>query len=65
MLLLVYTCFGVILALVFVAIDTRIIIKDRNYGITQDDYIVAALILYLDVLRIFVHLLRLLGSRKR
>ena len=61
---LIYSMFGVILGLLFVAIDTRMIIKDRKYGIGLDDYVVGALLLYLDILQIFIHLLRLFGSRK-
>ena len=61
---MVYSCLGVILALVFVAIDTRIIIKDRKYGIGVDDFIRAALLLYIDIISIFVHLLRICCSRK-
>ena len=61
---LVYSALAVICALVFVAIDTQMIIKDRKYGIGCDDFIVAALILYLDILQIFIHLLRLFGTRR-
>ena len=63
-LVLVYSALGVVLALIFVAIDTQFIIKDHKYGIGMDDYIVAALLLYLDILQLFLHLLRLFGNRR-
>ena len=62
---LIYSTLGAILALAFVAIDTEMIIKSRKYGVTTDDFIVAALILYLDILTLFLHLLRLFGDRRR
>ena len=55
---------GSVLACLFVAIDTQMILSQGKYGVTQDDYIVAALILYIDFIRLLVELLRLFGTRK-
>ena len=64
-LLLAYSFLGALCALAFVAIDTQMIIKDRKYGLGTDDFIVAALLLYLDIIQLFLHLLRLFGERRR
>ena len=64
MLILMYSGIGVLFMLIFIAIDTQMIIKGRKYGIGCDDYIVGSLILYLDFLELFIHLLRLFGNKK-
>lgn len=64
-LVMVYSCLGVILGLVFVAVDTQMILQDRKYGISKDDYIVGALSLYLDFVNIFLHLVRVLGNTRK
>ena len=33
-------------------------------GLTMDDYVIAALVLYIDVIMIFLKILALLGSKK-
>ena len=45
---LFFSCLGILLAVVFVVFDSQIIIRSKRFGITQDDYIMAALILYVD-----------------
>lgn len=64
MLLMLYSGLMTLVMLIFIAVDTQMIVKGRKYGITHDDYIVGALILYLDFLELFLHLLRLLGDKK-
>ena len=64
LLIVIYNFIGVLVALIFVAIDTQIILKDSKWGIGSDDYIVAALMLKVDFIAIFLHLLSILGSRK-
>ena len=48
LLVMIYNFIGVLIALIFVAIDTQIILKDNKWGIGSEDYIVAALMLYVD-----------------
>ena len=45
---MVYAFFGVGAALLYIVIDTQLIMNNRKYGISYDDYIKAALMLYLD-----------------
>ena len=46
--LIFYSALGTIVTLLFVVVDTQMIINDKKYGIGYDDFIVAALVLYLD-----------------
>ena len=61
---LTYFFFGALFALFYVVIDTQMIMKNRKYGISYDDYIIGALILYLDFIQLFLEILRLFGDRK-
>lgn len=61
---MMWSFLGVVLSLLFVAIDTQMIMNDRKYGIGYDDYIVAALIIYMDFIRMFLEILRLFGEKK-
>jgi hypothetical protein len=64
MMLMIYSLCGAMVALVYVAIDTMLIFGGQKYGIDQDDYIKASLMIYLDVVQLFLHLLALFGERK-
>ena len=55
--------FGVIIYGLFILIDTQLICGGKRYELTIDDYIVGALILYLDIIMLFIELLRLFGRR--
>jgi FtsH-binding integral membrane protein len=64
LLVYIYSFFGTLMALIFVIIDTQMLLNNHKYGIGKDDYIRAALIIYIDFINIFMHLLRLLGKKK-
>jgi len=55
--------FGVIIYGLFLLIDTQLVAGGGRYELSIDDYIVGALILYLDIVMIFLELLRLFGGR--
>ena len=60
----VYCMFGTILFGIYLIIDTQMIIGGKRHThISKEDYILAATILYLDILNIFLYLLRLFGDR--
>ena len=62
---LFFTVFGVFLFSFYLLVDTQMIIggKNRTYKISQDDYILASVALYLDIINLFLYILRLLGDR--
>jgi FtsH-binding integral membrane protein len=37
--------------------------KDRSYECDEDDYILAAVLLYLDIINLFLYILKLLGNK--
>lgn len=56
---------GACILSVYIIFDTQIIIGGRYAALSIDDYIFAAMMLYLDVMRLFLEILRLLGKSKR
>lgn len=63
-LLCFYSSIVLILVMWFIVFDIQSIYRLGKHGISKDDYIQAALILYLDVVNLFLHLLRLFGEQK-
>jgi FtsH-binding integral membrane protein len=39
------------------------VVGNRKYGISMDDYIIGAMIIYLDIMMIFLELLKIFGTR--
>lgn len=63
----IYMCLGLIFYSLYLIIDTIIICgKEKHNGVAMDynDYVIGALMLYIDIVMIFVYILRLLGSSK-
>lgn len=54
-----YNMMGVIIFSGFILVDTSMLI--RKYGV--DDYMIASIELYLDIINLFLHILALLGKR--
>ena len=50
---------------ILIGLDTQLIIGNQNYMYNPEDYATAALQLYLDIARMFLYILRALGSRKK
>ena len=64
---ILYCCLGLIFYSLYLIIDTIIICgKEKHNGIAMDhnDYVIGALMLYLDIIMIFIYILRLLGESK-
>jgi len=55
--------FIVILYGLFLIIDTQLIVGGKKHEMSIDDYIVGALILYIDIITIFLYLLEIFGGR--
>eukprot|EP00826_Nyctotherus_ovalis_P037206 TRINITY_DN3379_c0_g5_i3.p1 TRINITY_DN3379_c0_g5~~TRINITY_DN3379_c0_g5_i3.p1 ORF type:complete len:260 (-),score=51.42 TRINITY_DN3379_c0_g5_i3:91-870(-) len=62
--LLVCSWVFLILAGLYLIVDTQLIIGGRHKELTVDDYIIAALMLFIDFVTIFVHLLAIIGQRR-
>ena len=65
MLTMVYACLGLLLYSLFLIIDTMLIVGGKSMNGMEcdlDDFIIGAMMLYIDIIMIFVYLLRILGS---
>lgn len=51
-------------AVQFLAYHTQLLIGNRKYSISEDEYVFAALSLYVDIVQIFLFLLQIVGARK-
>lgn len=68
--IMLYNLMGVLLFTFYIVYDTQLIIgaangQEHKFQFTIDDYCFAALNLYLDIINLFLRLLRLLGERRR
>lgn len=61
---LLYCCLGVFCFSFYLIIDTQMIMGgNRKYQIGEDSYILATLMLYMDIINMFLYILEILGSR--
>lgn len=44
--------------------DTQLISGDKKYGLSHDDYIIGALIVYIDIIMLFIELLSIFGDKR-
>jgi hypothetical protein len=62
---LVYSAMGALLFSAYIVFDTQMIVggtHKRQFSV--DDYAMAAIMLYIDIIQVFVYLLRIFGSRR-
>ena len=55
---------GALIFGLYIVIDTAIILDGNKYGITNDDYVFCAMLIYLDMINLFLRLLQLLAKLK-
>ncbi|CAE8645194.1 unnamed protein product, partial [Polarella glacialis] len=63
---IVYACLGTLVSSFYIIFDTQMIVggKHSKYSFSLDDYCMAAINIYLDIIQLFLFLLQLLGDRK-
>lgn len=61
---IVFSCLFVLVYGIYIIIDTQLIAGGGRYKLTTDDYILGSLYLYVDIIGLFLHILRLLGERR-
>ena len=44
--------------------DTQLIAGGHEYSLTYDEYIVGAMLIYVDIMMLFIEILRLLGDKR-
>jgi FtsH-binding integral membrane protein len=58
-----YFGLGVVVYGIYIIFDTKLL-ADGKYGISHEDYVFGALILYIDIIQLFIYILRIVGSKK-
>ncbi|KAM7401189.1 hypothetical protein PAMA_005400 [Pampus argenteus] len=62
---MLYAALGAIGFTVFLAYHTQLLIGNRQYSISPEEYVFAALSLYVDIVQIFLFLLQIIGASSR
>ncbi|KAM8839173.1 transmembrane BAX inhibitor motif containing 1a [Synchiropus picturatus] len=62
---MVYAGLGAIVFTLFLAYHTQLLIGNRKYSIGPEEYVFAALSIYVDIIQIFLFLLQIIGSSNR
>jgi len=60
----IYCIFGVILYGIYLIYDTQLIVGGKRYELSMDDYVIGAMMIYLDIIIIFLKILQMLGNKK-
>jgi len=59
-----FLCFLVIMILgIYIVYDTLLIVNGA-YGLTSDDYIIASIIIYVDIINVFLYILKVVGNKR-
>lgn len=59
-----YCSLGVMLFGIYLVVDTQLIVGgNRSFQLSNDDHVIGALILYIDIIQIFLYLLQLLSKK--
>ncbi|KAL1258574.1 hypothetical protein QQF64_009151 [Cirrhinus molitorella] len=61
---LIYSSLGALIFTCFLAVDTQLLLGNKNLSLSPEEYIFAALNLYLDIIHIFLYLLRIFGRSR-
>lgn len=49
---------------IYLAYDTKMILDGTKHHLSLDQYVLASLLLYIDIVSIFLDILRLVGNRR-
>lgn len=60
---LIYACLGALLFSIYLIYDTQLILGKGQYSYSLDDAYLAAIQLYLDIINLFLNILRIVGHR--
>ena len=58
---IIIAAFMVFLFGCFLVYDTQMIVGGRNYELSYDDYVLGAMVLYIDIIMIFYYILKILN----
>ena len=58
-----YACIGVLLFSFYLVYDTQLIVGGRRFEISEEEHVLGALMIYIDIVQIFLYLLEIFGRR--
>lgn len=64
LLYIIYTCISLIIFCIYLIYDTQLLIGSGRFKFNEDDYILAAINIYLDVIIIFLKILAIFGKKE-
>mmetsp|Transcript_42033 Transcript_42033/g.130955 ORF Transcript_42033/g.130955 Transcript_42033/m.130955 type:complete len:242 (+) Transcript_42033:91-816(+) len=59
----VYCCLGILVFSFYLIFDTQLIVGRGRNALGVDDYVFGAMMLYIDIIQLFLYILQLFGSR--
>ncbi|KAK1798780.1 hypothetical protein P4O66_007060 [Electrophorus voltai] len=62
---MLYAAIGAIVFTLFLAYHTQLLIGNRKHSISPEDYVFAALSIYIDIIQIFLFLLQIIGASRQ
>jgi len=60
----IYAGLGAVAFSIFLAVDTQLIMGGKRHEISAEDHVFASVMLYIDIVYIFIYILMLLGNRE-
>ena len=61
----VVCCVFVVIYGIYLVIDTQLIVGKGRWSLSMEDYIIGALMLYIDLIGLFLYILRIVGAARR
>ncbi|XP_067304005.1 glutamate receptor, ionotropic, N-methyl D-aspartate-associated protein 1b (glutamate binding) isoform X2 [Pseudorasbora parva] len=61
---LIYASLGALLFTCFLAVDTQLLLGNKSLSLNPEEYVYASLNLYLDIIQIFLYILRIFGRSR-
>lgn len=58
---LILSCLGVIVFGIYLIFDIQLLLGNKKNKFSKDDYILAAMMLYIDIIQIFIYILQIIG----
>ena len=62
---IMYSSVGALIFSCYLVFDIQLLMHGKRVQLSPDDYVFAALNLYLDIVQLFLHILRLYGEMSR
>jgi FtsH-binding integral membrane protein len=59
-----YCSIGIFVFGLYLIIDTQMIIGHKQFALSIDDYVAAALLIYIDIIQIFLYILTIISGKK-